>query len=77
MMFSKEKRETEKAALEERDANPESQWEYKAINLNWKASVAFESEFNKLGKKGWEFIAVAGRDNVHRAIFKRRGVPAA
>jgi hypothetical protein len=47
-------------------------WEYKAMNLNWKASIAFEAEFNKLGAQGWEFVAVASRDNVHRAIFKRQ-----
>jgi hypothetical protein len=57
---------------EERDANPDEQWEYKALNLNFKASIAFEDEFNKLGRKGWEFVALAARDNVHRAIFKRR-----
>lgn len=47
-------------------------WEYKTINLNWKASIAFEDEFNKLGRRGWEFQAMVERGNVHRAIFKRR-----
>lgn len=46
-------------------------WEYRTLNLNFKASIAFETEFNKLGAQGWEFVAMASRDNVHRAIFKR------
>jgi hypothetical protein len=47
-------------------------WEYKALNLNFKASVSFEDTFNKLGQKGWEFVAMASHsDKVHRAIFKR------
>jgi hypothetical protein len=58
------------------EAEPEEvwggqRWQYKTLNLNFKASLAFESEFNKLGRQGWEFVAMAGRDNVHRAIFKR------
>ena len=47
-------------------------WEYKTVNLNWKAGIAFEDEFNKLGRQGWEFQAMVERGNVHRAIFKRR-----
>jgi hypothetical protein len=62
----------QKADSAERDANPEQQWEYKVLNLNFKASIAFEDEFNKLGRKGWEFVAWVGRDDVARAIFKRR-----
>lgn len=62
----------EKQAREERNANPENQWEYKTLNLNFKASIAFEDEFNKLGRKGWEFQAMASRGDVHRAMFKRR-----
>jgi hypothetical protein len=50
-------------------------WEYKTLNLNFKASVAFEGEFNKLGSQGWEFVAMASRDKVHRAIFKRPANP--
>ena len=47
------------------------QWTYKTLNLNFKASIAFDQEFNKLGAQGWEFVAMASRDSVHRAIFKR------
>jgi hypothetical protein len=58
----------EKAAREERDANPDEQWEYLARNLDKVAGMALEDDFNKHGRKGWEFIAVA-KDF---AIFKRR-----
>ena len=44
------------------------------MSLNFKASVGFEDEFNKLGRKGWEFVAWVGRDNVKRAIFKRQAL---
>lgn len=50
-------------------------WEYKTLNLNFKASIGFESAFNDLGQQGWEFVAMVSREaigsNVHRAIFKR------
>ena len=74
MGFREKRRELieQKAESSERDASPEQQWEYKALNLNFKASVGFEDEFNKLGRKGWEFVAWVGRDNVNRAIFKRQ-----
>jgi hypothetical protein len=58
----------EKAAREERDANPDEQWEYLARNLDKVAGMALEDDFNKHGRKGWEFVAVA-KDY---AIFKRR-----
>lgn len=61
----------------ETEAEPEETWdgpawEYRTVNLNWKASVGIEPEFNKLGRQGWEFVAMVERGNVHRAIFKRR-----
>lgn len=46
-------------------------WEYRTLNLNFKASIAMEDEFNKLGRQGWEFQAMVERGSVHRAIFKR------
>jgi hypothetical protein len=58
----------EKAGREERDANPDEQWEYVARNLDKVAGMALEDDFNKHGRKGWEFVAVA-KDY---AIFKRR-----
>jgi hypothetical protein len=68
---AKERQEEAKAAKaekEERDANPEEQWEYLARNLSKVAGMALEDDFNKHGRKGWEFVAVA--DNY--AVFKRR-----
>ena len=44
------------------------------MDLYFKASVGFEDEFNKLGRKGWEFVAWVGRDNVNRPIFKRQAL---
>jgi len=64
----REKLLEEKADQEERDANPEEQWEYLARNLDKVAGIALEDDFNKHGQKGWEFVAVA-KDY---AIFKRR-----
>ena len=58
----------EKASREERDANPDEQWEYVARNLDKVAGMALEDDLNKHGRKGWEFVAVA-KDY---AIFKRR-----
>ena len=58
----------ERDAREERDTNPDEQWEYLALNLEKVAGMALENDFNKHGRKGWEFIAVA-KDY---AIFKRR-----
>ena len=43
-------------------------WEYKARNLGKVAGMALEDDFNKFGRDGWEFVAVA-KDY---AIFKRR-----
>ncbi len=64
----REKLLEEKADQEERDANPEEQWEYLARNLDKVPGIALEDDFNKHGQKGWEFVAVA-KDY---AIFKRR-----
>jgi hypothetical protein len=62
------RQEEEKAEREERDANPEEQWEYLARNLDKVAGMGLEDDFNKHGRKGWEFVAVA-KDY---ALFKRR-----
>jgi len=43
-------------------------WEYKARNLDKVAGMNLETDFNKFGAEGWEFVAVA-KDY---AIFKRR-----
>jgi len=45
-----------------------SQWEYKARNLDKVPGLALEDDFNKFGREGWEFVAVA-KDY---AVFKRR-----
>lgn len=57
-----------KAGRQERDENPEEQWEYLARNLDKVPGLALEDDFNQHGEKGWEFVAVA-KDY---AIFKRR-----
>ena len=44
------------------------QWEYLARNLKKIMGPGLESDFNRLGPEGWEFVAVA-KDY---AIFKRR-----
>jgi hypothetical protein len=49
-------------------ADPNSKWEYLARNLKKIIGPGMESDFNKLGREGWEFVAVA-KDY---AIFKRR-----
>ena len=43
------------------------QWEYLARNLKKVPGMALESDFNKHGAEGWEFVAVADG----YAIFKR------
>lgn len=43
------------------------EWEYLARNLKKVPGPAYESDFNKHGAEGWEFVAVAG----DYAIFKR------
>lgn len=42
-------------------------WEYLALNLKKVPGMATEQEFNKRGREGWEFVAVAQ----DYAIFKR------
>lgn len=42
-------------------------WEYKARNLKKVAGPMIETDFNRLGDDGWEFVAVADG----YAIFKR------
>lgn len=58
-MFSREEHEGGVVATDE--------WDYLARNLNKVAGPALESDFNKRGAEGWEFVAVA-KDY---AIFKR------
>ena len=43
------------------------QWEYKAFNLKRTIGPAMESDFNKRGREGWEFVAMAN----DYAVFKR------
>lgn len=43
-------------------------WEYLARNLKKVPGMALETDFNKHGDAGWEFVAVADG----YAIFKRR-----
>jgi hypothetical protein len=62
----------EKDARDDRDANPDEQWEYLARNLAKVPGMAIESDFNKHGRKGWEFVGITGTDKDHYAIFKRR-----
>ena len=45
------------------------QWRYLARNLHKVAGPAIEHDFEKLGREGWEFVAVA-KDY---AIFKQPG----
>lgn len=44
------------------------QWEYLARNLKKIIGPGMENDFNKLGREGWEFVAVA-KDY---AVFKRQ-----
>lgn len=62
----------DKEAREDHDANPDEQWEYLARNLQKVPGMAIESDFNKHGQKGWEFVGTTGTDKDHYAIFKRR-----
>lgn len=55
----------------ERDENPEQAWEYKARNLAKVAGMSLEDDFNKLGRAGWEFVAMASGGSEGYAIFKR------
>ncbi len=55
----REELQDEKQEREERDANPDEQWEYLARNLDKVPGMALEDDFNKRGQKGWEFVAVA------------------
>jgi hypothetical protein len=45
-----------------------AQWECLAWNLKKIIGPGMESDFNKLGREGWEFVAVA-KDY---AVFKRQ-----
>ncbi|HTE62137.1 MAG TPA: hypothetical protein VK631_17425 [Solirubrobacteraceae bacterium] len=56
---------------EERDENP-VRWEYKARNLAKVAGIMLETDFNKLGAQGWEFVGMASGGREGYAIFKRR-----
>lgn len=49
-------------------ANAASQWEYLARNLKKVVGPMLETDFNKHGAEGWEFVAMAEG----YAIFKRR-----
>jgi hypothetical protein len=45
-----------------------AKWEYLARNLKKIIGPRMESDFTKLGREGWEFVAVAK----NYAIFKRK-----
>lgn len=62
----------QKAEREERDTHPDEQWEYLARNLARVAGMGLENDFNHLGAKGWEFVAMASGGKEGYAIFKRR-----
>jgi hypothetical protein len=75
-MGFRERREAatlEREARQERDSRPyEGQrWEYKARNLAKVAGISLETDFNKLGQQGWEFVAMATGGRQGYAIFKR------
>lgn len=53
---------------QEQDEYTGERWEYKARNLAKVVGPTLETDFNKFGADGWEFVAVA-KDY---AIFKRR-----
>ena len=50
-----------------------TQWEYLARNLEKVAGMSVESDFNKRGAEGWEFVGTVkgGRGADGYAIFKR------
>ena len=43
-------------------------WEYKIVEILWKAQHEMQRDLNALGKDGWELVAWEGR----AFIFKRR-----
>src|SRR5947209_19522709 len=63
-----------KEARRQRDANPETRWEYKVVWImkgqqkGAFGSSSMELNFNKRGSQGWELVSV----EAERAIFKRR-----
>ena len=78
---SKEDREAARAlrarakeARRQRDANPETRWEYKVVWImkgqqkGAMGSSSMELKFNKHGSQGWELVAV----EAERATFKRQ-----
>lgn len=68
----KEARAEDKQERAERDTNPDQTWEYKARNLAKVPGMALEDDFNELGQRGWEFVAMATGGSEGYAIFKRR-----
>ena len=53
-----------------RNSNASERWEYKVYNGS---SFTLESEFNELGKDGWEYVGNASyAASTHFLIFKRR-----
>lgn len=56
----------------ERDANPEHQWEYLALNLRKTIGPSLEQDICELGLKGWELVCVIGEGKEGYATFKRR-----
>jgi hypothetical protein len=46
-------------------------WEYKARNLHKVAGLMLETDFNRMGTEGWEYVAMATGGKEGYAIFRR------
>jgi hypothetical protein len=73
---AKQAKQDEKDERNERDENPETVWEYKAVNLAKIVGTLIEGKFNELGQRGFEFQAMSTGGSEGYAIFKRRLAPA-
>jgi hypothetical protein len=64
-----EKRRAINESKESREMRDDSspRWEYLARNLDKVAGMGLENDFNRHGRDGWEFVAVAKG----YAVFKR------
>ena len=54
---------------------PQCQWEYLVVDagggFSGEDNDSITERYNRLGKKGWELVAVTG-NNSHRAFFKQK-----
>jgi hypothetical protein len=64
-------RNKDKQERKDFEAPLDDQWEYMARNLAKVSGPLLESDFNKLGRSGWEFVAMASGGKEGYAIFKR------